>query len=106
MGNLLDGLPAVAPPEEMVEVLARAGGGRVERIVSWGHSTDWYDQDEDEWVLVVAGEAVLQYEDGSAERLGPGGWSWLPAHRRHRVAATSGDRPTVWLAVFLSPEVA
>lgn len=104
MGNLLEPLPDGPPATELTDLLARSHGGRVERIVSWGHSTGWYDQDEDEWVAVLAGEAVLEYEDGSTEALAAGDWAWLPAHRKHRVAATAADRPTVWLAVFLAPD--
>jgi cupin 2 domain-containing protein len=32
--------------------------------------------------------------------MGPGDYLYLPAHRRHRVAFTTRDEPTVWLAVF------
>ena len=88
--------------------LVADGAVRVERIVSTGQVSPadfWYDQDEDEFVIVVAGGAVLTIE-GRAEplRLGPGDWVNLPAHCRHRVEWTSADPPTVWLAVF-SPAV-
>lgn len=88
---------------ERTEVLARGGAVRIERIVSTGQGSPpgfWYDQDEDEWVAVLAGRAGLEIAGGGILVLGPGDAVHLPAHRRHRVAWTADDEPTVWLAVF------
>lgn len=101
MRNLFDGLPGTPPPVECIDILADVAGTRVERIVSFGHTTGWYDQDEDEWVTVLAGEGVLEFADGSRRVLRPGDYEFLPRHRRHRVAATAAATPTVWLAVFV-----
>ena len=102
-GNLLEPLPQTED-EEHFEDLWKAGGVRVERIVSHGHSSPegfWYDQEEDEWVVLLSGSAVLEIEGENAPRtLQPGDWLLLPAHQRHRVAATDLDEPTIWLAVF------
>lgn len=100
LGRLLANLPPPGPAEAFDLLLARPGL-RIERIVSHGHVSPpdfWYDQPEDEWVLVVAGSATLGFEDGSEHHLGPGDWLTLPAHRRHRVLRTAS--PTVWIAVF------
>lgn len=100
MANLFDALPAAPTSAEAVDVLLTRGSTRIERIVSFGHRTDWYDQDCDEWVAVLAGEGVLEFADGSRRVMGPGDHEFLPSHVRHRVASTAADRPTVWLAVF------
>ena len=87
---------------EVTDILWDNGNLRVERIVSRGNvSPDgfWYDQDEDEWVSVLQGSAVLEFPDSKAE-LNPGDTIFLPAHRRHRVAFTSTEPPCVWLCVF------
>jgi cupin 2 domain-containing protein len=80
-------------------------GVRFERIVSHGHvSPDgfWYDQDDDEWVVVIEGEGELQIEgESTPRRLQPGDWLFLPAHCRHRVVSTAEGGPTVWLAVHI-----
>ena len=80
---------------------------RIERIVSQGHcSADgfWYDQDENEWVMVVQGHATLEYEEtGHVVEMKAGDWVDIPAHCRHRVAWTDPDQPTIWLAVFYRP---
>lgn len=103
-GDLLAGLPAEALADERFEDLLRAGPVRIERIVSTGQRSPegfWYDQDWDEFVLLVAGAATLQIEGEPDRALAPGAWVMLPAGTRHRVAATAADRPTVWLAVHI-----
>ncbi len=45
-------------PEERFEELMRGGPFRLERIISTGQITregQWYDQEHDEWVLVLRG---------------------------------------------------
>ena len=88
---------------ELIEALWAGGGARVERIVSSGQSSPpgfWYDQDEDEWIVLLQGRAALEYGDGGGAELRPGDWLLIPAHCRHRVASTSSDPCCIWLAVF------
>jgi cupin 2 domain-containing protein len=99
--NLFDLTAIAGRKEEVFEDLAVIAGVRLERIVSMGQSTpegSWYDQDHDEWVAVLQGEGVLAFEDGSQICLRAGDALVLPAHRRHRVAATSADPPCIWIA--------
>ena len=81
-------------------------GLRIERIVSLGRASPpgfWYDQEEGEWVVLLAGAAQLRFADEAApRRLLPGDWLDIAAHRRHRVEWTDPAVPTVWLAVFYS----
>jgi cupin 2 domain-containing protein len=105
LGDLGDGIPRRLQ-EELVTVLARGRGVRVERIVSRGHRSPagfWYDQEEQEFVLLVAGEARIEIENQPELTLRPGQWVHLPAHLRHRVSFTAPDRDTIWLAVFHAP---
>ncbi|TGD98110.1 cupin domain-containing protein [Methylobacterium nonmethylotrophicum] len=93
--------------DEIVDLLAQGPGARIERIVSTGQASPpgfWYDQPWDEWVVLLAGRADLRL-DGEPEprRLAPGDYLLIPARLRHRVAWTSPDEPTVWLAVHLRP---
>jgi cupin 2 domain-containing protein len=104
-GSLTRGLKSQPAAEEKVETLYQRPGLRIERIVSTGQvSPDghWYDQDSDEWVLVVKGSARLRIEGEAQDReLGEGDYVFLPAHCRHRVAWTRSEPPTVWLAIHL-----
>jgi len=101
--NLLRDLPD-AGAGEVSETILAAPGLRIERLVSQGQASPpgfWYDQPEAEWVLLLAGAARLRFADEDEDRaLGPGDWVHIAAHRRHRVAWTDPEHPTVWLAVF------
>jgi cupin 2 domain-containing protein len=101
-GNLLGDLPARLDAEQ-ISALITSVHLRIERIVSTGQASPpgfWFDQDWAEWVLVVAGSAGLLFEGESEPRvLQAGDYLLIPAHRRHRVAWTDVEHPTVWLAV-------
>ena len=103
-GNLFDyGVPPLPRDSELFDTLWTGDGVRVERIVSAGQSSPpgfWYDQKEDEWVLLLQGQAELEYEGGVFKVLESGDWLLIPAGSRHRVAFTSSDPVCVWLAVF------
>ena len=112
MGSLRRDLPARARADELVDILLERSGMRIERIVSTGQATpdgEWYDQEADEFVLLVTGAARLRIEGEAEDRaLEEGDWVFLPAHCRHRVTWTREDPPTVWLALHfgdgLSPD--
>jgi cupin 2 domain-containing protein len=101
--NRLRDLPDASAAEITAALIARPGL-RIERIVSFGQASPsgfWYDQDEAEWVLLLAGAARVRFEDEAQARLlGPGDWVEIAAHRRHRIEWTDPAQPTVWLAVF------
>ncbi len=102
MQNLFD-IPAELPgDDEFFETLAGGDDLRIERIISHGHTTpegQWYDQAMDEWVVLLQGEATLQWEDGRSTELAAGDAVFIAAHRRHRVVRTTRQPPCVWLAV-------
>ena len=98
--NLFADFPRDMPAEFFTRLLL-APGIRIERIVSHGHQSPagfWYDQPENEWVVVLKGAARLEFEDGTLE-MGPGDFINIPAHKKHRVDWTTPDEPTIWLAV-------
>ncbi len=99
--------PAVPPSAETFEGLLRGENFKLERIVSTGQATpqgQWYDQDTDEWVLLLSGAARLRF-DGEDELLAmqPGDYVNIPAGVRHRVEWTDPDRAAVWLALHYRP---
>lgn len=103
--NLFANLPT-ALPEELTTILAESKHIRIERIVSTGQASPagfWYDQADEEWVVVLQGTATLRFDDGEVLEMTVGDHVLIPAHRRHRVEQTSTLEPTVWLAVFYAP---
>lgn len=103
-GNLFSSLPD-ALHEEQFENLLELGRCRIERIVSQGQSSPegyWYDQPRDEWVVLLRGQAMLEFsEPGQRMRLEEGDYVMIPAHCRHRVAWTDPNQPTIWLAIHV-----
>jgi cupin 2 domain-containing protein len=102
-GNIFSGLPVGAEVAEHFDALVERPGFRIERIVSTGQASPpgfWYDQPEDEWVVLLSGSAGLRFEnDAEVRKLVPGDWLHIPAHVRHRVEWTNATQPSVWLAV-------
>lgn len=103
--NILN-LPPDLPDEESFEPLFSNPNVLIERIISTGQTTrpgEWYNQERDEWVVLLQGEAKLGYTDGSTKILASGDWIFIPAHQKHRVEYTSTHPPCIWLAVHIEP---
>ena len=90
-------------PNELLEQIIHKGSFKLERIISKGHSTpdgQWYDQDNDEWVILLKGSAGMTVEgEAGPVVLRPGDYIHLPAHIKHRVEWTDPESETVWLAL-------
>ncbi len=74
MKNLFTDIPDDLP-EELFEDLVNTDSVRIQRIISRGHTTrdmDWYDQDTNEFVVLLKGAARLEFRDGRQTELGPG----------------------------------
>ena len=88
---------------ELLECIIKQDNILIERIVSNGHVTpvgQWYDQTEDEWVILLQGQATLLFEKNlQLVELMPGDYLLISAHTRHRVEWTHPDFNTIWLAV-------
>jgi len=97
--NIFD-LPARPLSEELATTLIENNTVRIERIVSTGQTSGWYDQDESEFVALLQGKAALEFDGGETMELTAGDTLFIPPHRRHRVTFTSAEPPCVWLCVF------
>lgn len=101
MNNLFN-LPELPIEEEQFDVLMEKGTLKIERIISTGQVSPpdfWFDQDRDEWVILIEGEAELEFEDGKIIRLKKGDHIFCPKELKHRVTYTSVEPACVWLAV-------
>jgi cupin 2 domain-containing protein len=95
--------PDQLPPEELLETLLNHDQITIERIISTGQVTppgEWYDQEQNEWLIVLQGSGELSYEDNSRIKLTTGDYLLIPAHQKHRVEYTSTEPPCIWLTVF------
>ncbi len=102
MTNIFSNIPSEIP-SELFEDIINTENVRVERIVSKGQTSPdvgWYDQAENEWVIVLSGYGVIETIDGAKVTLKQGDYLHIKAHEKHRVVETSPSEATVWLAIF------
>ena len=101
-GALLESIPAELP-EEIFDTICSTDSVRIERIISRGHASPegfWYDQERNEFVLIVRGSAGLKIEnEDDIVVLKAGDYLTIGAHVRHRVEWTDPTCETIWLAV-------
>lgn len=88
--------------DEIFEEILNHKNFKIERIISSGQTSPdgfWYDQDQNEWVILMQGEAVISFKNESKKRLIAGDYILIPAHKKHRVEYTSTEKKTIWLAI-------
>ena len=91
--------------QEELSILFQNPCATIERIVSQSYSSPagfWYDQDEDEWVVVLRGKATLEFEEGQLVYMQEGDYVTISRHVKHRVRQT--DPKTIWLSVHVRCE--
>ncbi|NOZ09196.1 MAG: cupin domain-containing protein [FCB group bacterium] len=102
MKNIFSKIPTELS-DEVMETLVKDSQLKIERIVSRGQVSPpgfWYDQDFNEWVIVLKGRAELRFSGEETKlRLNPGDYVEIPAHRKHRVEWTDPDVETIWLSI-------
>jgi len=99
--NIFENL-SVNSNEELTEEIFTNANFRVERIISNNSASPenfWYDQDSDEFVMLISGSAGISFDDGDAVELHPGDFITINRHRKHRVDWTDPEHKTTWLAL-------
>lgn len=92
---------------EVFETIIKNDNVTIERIISFGHTsppTGWYDQDRNEWIIVLKGSAEIVFLTPSGQNettatLSVGDHINIPAHTKHKVTWTTAESPTIWLAI-------
>jgi mannose-6-phosphate isomerase-like protein (cupin superfamily) len=87
---------------EIFEEIVRTKSVKIERIISDGHKSpidSWYNQKEDEYVILLQGQAELLFEENQKIVMVPGDYLVIPANKKHRVEFTSKNEKTIWLAI-------
>lgn len=100
--NVFSNIPD-AIPDEIFDKIFQTKNITIERIISKGHASPtnfWYDQEKNEWVMVLKGHARLRFgENNELLEMKPGDYINIPAHCKHRVEWTDPNKETIWLAV-------
>lgn len=100
--NIFENFPK--SKKEIFEELINNQKFKLERIISKGQSSpeneEWYNQDNNEWVILLSGSAGLRFE-GKKDVivLKKGDYLNIPAHLKHRVEWTDKNQETIWLAI-------
>lgn len=88
--------------EEFFELLVQGENIKIERIISKGHrspESGWYDQEQNEWLIVLKGEAIISFENGIDINLKAGSHINIPSRKKHKVSWTDPKTETIWLAI-------
>ncbi len=101
--NIFTKINESASSEEF-EILFQNSDVKIERIISHGQASPpgfWYEQEQDEWVLLLSGSAQLEFVNGTLIDLKEGDHILIPAFEKHRVNKTSKDPNSFWLAIHM-----
>ena len=99
--NIFDEIPVDKSEERFFEIFKNETI-KIEKIVSNGQKSPqnfWYEEEKNEFVLVLEGFAIVEFEDFEVE-LKKGDCLNIKAYQKHRVKFTSQTEPTIWFAVF------
>jgi len=101
--NIFDGINNLSKDAEHFEKIFQSEKFKIERIISFGQVTpkgEWYNQEQDEYVMLIEGKAELEFEDKRRVKLTKGDYLLIPAHLKHKVTQTSKKPPCIWLAIY------
>ena len=101
-GNIFTG-SSCHSKEEIFNTIFSGKNIKIEQIISSGHTSPaegWYDQTQQEWVILIEGEAILEFENNQKKKLKKGDYLLIPALAKHKVIYTSTNPKCVWLAIF------
>lgn len=100
--NIFD-IPEGNPDEqETFETVIENKNLLIERIIThkpYDSPGEWYNQEKDEWVVLIEGEAELELKDEKKIKLFKGDYIFIPAHKIHRINKSGNEEKCIWLAV-------
>jgi len=100
-GNIFNHAPS-GNSHEVFTTLFESQQFKIESITglrSYDRPGEWYDQLQDEWVILLQGNAMIEIRDEEIIELEAGDYIFLPAHKVHRVNQTSKTPHCIWLAI-------
>ena len=89
--------------EEIFEEIIRGSSFKVKKIVSPpmpDGDTKWYLQEEKELVIILQGEAKIEFDNSNIISLKTGDYFLIDSSIKHRVAYTSDNPVTIWLTIY------
>ncbi len=102
MANIFKDIPHNLTEELIEKIAGNPDSICIERIISRGHASPpdfWYDQEKNEFVILLKGRAGLVFKNQGKLEMSPGDYVDIPAHTFHRVEWTSIEEDAVWLTI-------
>jgi hypothetical protein cdivTM_09823 len=120
--NIFD-LKDLSANEEIIKILFKNENVKIEKIISTGQTTDWQESNKNEFVILVQGNAEIEYYDNRIcenknfktnenimknlkntndmkLQLEKGDIILIKKGERHRVSYTSKNPCCVWICIF------
>jgi cupin 2 domain-containing protein len=101
-GNIFNIDSITSDKKEVFESILTNENITIERIVTlspYEQPGEWYDQPKDEWVILLQGEAEIEFNPKEFTKLSAGDYIFIPAHKIHRIKQSSSDKRCIWLAI-------
>ena len=93
----IEKLPSIKE-DEIINILKENENVRIERIISTGQVSDWMIQENKEYVLLIQGIAIIEFNDKKVE-MKAGDTLFIEKLERHRVSYTSENPCCIWFCV-------
>lgn len=84
--------------DEIVDILKENENVRIERIISTGQVSDWMIQERNEYVVLLQGNAIIEFNDKKVE-MKAGDTLFIEKQERHRVSYTSESPCCIWFCI-------
>jgi len=84
--------------DEIVDILKENENVRIERIISTGQVSDWMIQERKEYVVLLQGNAIIEFNDKKVE-MKAGDTLFIEKMERHRVGYTSENPCCIWFCI-------
>ena len=93
----IEKLPGIRE-DEIVDILKENENVRIERIISTGQVSDWMIQERKEYVVLLQGNAIIEFNDKKVE-MKAGDTLFIEKMERHRVSYTSENLCCIWFCI-------
>ena len=93
----IEKLPGIRE-DEIVDILKENENVRIERIISTGQVSDWMIQERNEYVVLLQGNAIIEFNDKKVE-MKAGDTLFIEKQEIHRVSYTSENPCCIWFCV-------
>ena len=93
----IEKLPGIRE-DELVDILKENENVRIERIISTGQVSDWMIQERNEYVVLLQGNAIIEFNDKKVE-MKDGDTLLIEKKERQRVSYTSESPCCIWFCI-------